>query len=90
MREFLNDDKDMAGAIVTDFSYSSSKKEGEFLDFIWFKLGDCRKTVELEFPVRDYMDKKSKKDVKKSLNKARRIQKHINKIVEVLEEEYGD
>lgn len=76
MRDFLNDEKSMPGNIITDFDYHYSRKD---LEIIWLKISDCRKMIELEFALA------SKKDLNASLKKAKRIQKHINKIVETLE-----
>lgn len=83
-REFLNDDDTMPGVIISDFSYSILGKANEILECIYLSIGDCNRTVQLEFPICDFLGVSA---VEKSLNKAKRIKSHINRIIEVLEHE---
>ena len=84
-REFLNEDKTMPGCIISEFEYLKRKEGGEALGYIWLTLGDCSRTIKLEFEVRDYKERKV--GAKKSLKKAKIIKKHIDAIVEALEGE---
>ena len=90
-REFLNDDPSMAGAILTEFSYTTREKDGKKtkeLDDIYLSIGDCSRTIMLTFEVADYSKNKKRieKNVKNSLAKANKIKNHIEEIINALEE----
>lgn len=68
-RKFLNPDKSMPGAILLEPDYHYKYKN--LLEGYWVKIGDCSRTISLEFGT-EYLDvSKNKKAVTKQCEKNR-------------------
>lgn len=88
IRKFLNTDPSMPGAIILE---TDNDKDGG-ITTMYLRIGDCRKTIELTFELKDYSLKGSKykfskKACNKSLRKAKILRDFSQKVIDSIEEE---
>lgn len=86
-RQFLNLTSSMPGCIIVSPYYGNDGKKDEYLDSVTLKIGDCNRTIALDFDAdSSYQSMKERKyNLKNSLHKIRKLKAAILKIEEVLE-----